>query len=231
MDYKLDDLNFSNKTLAQQVYEKMRMMILRQYLTPGERIDQNNLAEQLEVSLGPVREALKTLETEGLVKIIPRRGAFVTEVSPDHLSDLYLARQLIEGEAAFHALEQFTDEDIEHLCHLNQGMRRATEQKNIYQFMQLNREFHMTIYRRAGSQHLLAVLSQLWDRSEIYRYRYAYVLKNAENAHKDHESIISACEQRNSAQIKQLIIAHIQHTLVGLHKVIADQLESSDSSD
>lgn len=223
MNNNLDRSDFPNKTIAQQVKQSIRLLILHQKLTPGERIDQNSLADQLNVSLVPVREALKTLEAEGLVKIIPRRGAFVTEVSPDHLFDLYRARQLIEGEAAYHALEQFVDDDVNQLRELTQGMRQATDEQNINQFMQLNRQFHMTIYRRVGSTHYLDLVTRLWERSELYRYRYMFVLKNAENAHRDHEAIIKACEARDQAQVKQLIMTHIQHTLDGLHEEVRNQ--------
>jgi len=230
MDHKLDGFDLPNKTIAQQVKESIRMLILHQQLSPGERIDQNALADQLNVSLVPVREALKTLESEGLVKIIPRRGAFVTEVSPAHLNDLYRARQLIEGEAAYHALEALTDEDVEQLRHLSNGMRQATDQKNINEFMQLNRQFHMTIYRRVGSKHYLDMVTRLWERSELYRYRYMFVLKNAESAHQDHEAIMQACEARDQAKVKELIVSHIQHTLDGLHEEVKNHLESLDSS-
>lgn len=225
MEHRLDKFELPNKTIAQQVKESIRMLILHQKLAPGERIDQMALAEQLNVSLVPVREALKTLEAEGLVKIIPRRGAFVTEVSPDHLNDLYRARQLIEGEAAFHAVEALTDADIEQLRDLSRAMRRATDENNINEFMHLNRQFHMTIYRRVGSKHYLDAITRLWDRSELYRYRYMFVLKNAESAHRDHEAIILACEARDSSKVKALVIAHIQHTLDGLHEEVKNHLK------
>jgi len=229
MNNKLDRSDLPNKTIAQQVKQSIRLLILHQNLTPGERIDQNSLADQLNVSLVPVREALKTLEAEGLVKIIPRRGAFVTEVSPDHLFDLYRARQLIEGEAAYHAIEQLVDDDINQLHVLNQGMRQATDDQNINQFMELNRQFHMTIYRRVGSTHYLDSITRLWERSELYRYRYMFILKNAENAHRDHEAIIQACDKRDPVYVKALIISHIQHTLDGLHEEVRNQNNKSDT--
>jgi len=229
MNNQQDHSDFPNKTIAQQVKQSIRLLILHQKLTPGERIDQNSLAEQLNVSLVPIREALKTLEAEGLVNIVPRRGAFVTEVTPDHLLDLYRARQLIEGEAAFHALEQLNNEDMHRLRELDQNMRQATDDKNINQFMELNRQFHMTIYRRVGSKHYLDSIIRLWDRSELYRYRYMFILKNADNAHRDHEAIIQACEARNPAHVKELIVAHIQHTLDGLQEEVLKQHNKSDT--
>ena len=228
MNNELDHSDFPNKTIAQQVKQSIRLLILHQKLPPGERIDQNSLTEQLNVSLVPVREALKTLEAEGLVKIVPRRGAFVTEVSLDHLFDLYRARQLIEGEGAYYALEKLVDDDVHQLRELHQGMRQATDDQDINRFMELNREFHMTIYRRVGSKHYLDAIIRLWDRSELYRYRYMFVLKNAANAHRDHESIIEACDARNQAQVKELIVNHIQHTFDGLHEEVLNQNSKSD---
>ena len=77
----------------------------------------------------------------------------------------YLTDQgLIEGEAAYHALEQLVDDDVNQLRELNQEMRQATDEQNINQFMQLNREFHMTIYRRVGSTHYLDSITRLWER-------------------------------------------------------------------
>ncbi len=228
MQRKLSDKASPNKTVTQQVTESIRMRILHQELPPGDRIDQNSLAEDLDVSLVPVREALKTLEAEGLVKIIPRRGAFVTEVSPDHLNDLYRARQLIEGEAAYHAVDSLTANDIATLRSLHHSMRAATQDKDIAQFFALNRQFHMSIYQHVGSTHYLELVISLWERSELYRYRYMFVAKNHENAHRDHESIIQACENRDRDRAKQLIVDHIQHTLDGLHLEVANQLTDSE---
>ncbi|MEP6988473.1 MAG: GntR family transcriptional regulator, partial [Chloroflexota bacterium] len=84
----------SRRTLAAQVQERIREAILKQTLKAGERIDQNKLAEQLQVSMAPIREALKGLEAEGLVMIQPRRGAFVVEVSISDMDKLYFTRGL-----------------------------------------------------------------------------------------------------------------------------------------
>src|SRR5690349_2878655 len=99
----------SRRTLAAQVQERVREAILKQTLKPGERIDQNKLADELRVSMAPLREALKDLEAEGLVTIYPRRGAFVTEMSVDDLDKLYFARALIEGETIYNAVPRLTD--------------------------------------------------------------------------------------------------------------------------
>jgi len=214
----------SHKTLAAQVHERIRETIIHQKIKPGTRIDQNRLAEDLNVSIVPVREALKTLEGEGLVTIIPRRGAFVTEVSLEHLDDLYFARQIIEGAGIYYAIPNLQTDDFHQLDDLMQQMRVATESHNIQKFMDLNRDFHMLIYKRIGSDHFLQTIVNLWERSELYRYRYMFVLHNAENVHAEHQAILDACRNEQREEAKTLAMQHIYNTQQGLHLEIEAQL-------
>src|SRR3954471_1428697 len=119
------------RTLAAQVQERVREAILKQRLKPGDRIDQNKLADELGVSMAPVREALKGLEAEGLVTIQPRRGAFVVEVSISDMDKLYFTRGLIEGEAIYHAVPYLTDTHFAELQEMIDAMRRATSVNDI----------------------------------------------------------------------------------------------------
>jgi DNA-binding GntR family transcriptional regulator len=219
-------LEIPNKTLAAQVQERIRDSILNRVLKPGERIDQNKLADMLNVSLVPVREALKSLESEGLVSIIPRRGAFVTEVSMEHLDDLYWARQVIEGEAVFHAVPCLLPSDFEAMERLIGQMEQATDAHDIHKFMELNRHFHQVIYDRLNNQHMLQTILSLWERSELYRYRYMFVLHNAERVHGEHRALVQACRSGDAALAKQLAIEHIAHTQRGIHGELEAELGS-----
>jgi len=213
------------KTLAAQVTERIREAIINRALKPSTRIDQNKLADDLNVSLVPVREALKTLESEGLVTIIPRRGAFVTEVSSAHLDDLYFARQIIEGAAVYYAVPNLSEADFTYLENLIDQMRGATQAKDIKEFMELNRLFHMRLYEAAGNTHLLQAILSLWERSELYRYRYMFVIHNAETVHAEHHAIIDACRRGDCETAKMLAMQHIQNTQEGLHKEIEAELD------
>src|SRR5207247_6020739 len=96
---RIEPIEDNKKTIAGLGLERIRDAILSSTLTAGSRIDQGKLASDLNVSIVPVREALKKLETEGFVHIVPRRGAFVTQTSISDLEDLYFARAEIEGQA------------------------------------------------------------------------------------------------------------------------------------
>ena len=183
----------SRRTLAAQVQERIREAILKQTLKPGERIDQNKLAEELQVSMAPIREALKGLEAEGLVIIQPRRGAFVTEVSISDMDELYFTRGLIEGEAIYHAVPRLTDAHFIALQNMIAAMRRATDSNDINTYIVLNRQFHTHIYSVLDNQHLTQVIQMLWERSELYRFRYMFVTRDHERIHQEHDEILEAC--------------------------------------
>ena len=117
---QIQPIEDSKKTISNIAQERIRDAILEGILTPGRRIDQNQLARDLNTSLVPVREALKKLEGEGFVQIIPRRGAFVTDTSITDMEDLYFARGILEGQAGYHAAPNLTASNLEQLDGLHQ---------------------------------------------------------------------------------------------------------------
>jgi DNA-binding GntR family transcriptional regulator len=200
------------RTLAAQVQERVREAILKQRLKPGDRIDQNRLADELGVSMAPVREALKGLEAEGLVTIQPRRGAFVVEMSISDMDDLYFTRQLIEGEAIYLAVPRLTEKDFADLQAMIDMMRRATASDDINTYISYNRQFHLHIYSALENQHLLQVITMLWERSELYRYRYMFMTRETTRIHEEHDGILEACRLGDSALAKERAKAHIYLT-------------------
>ncbi|MBA3873607.1 MAG: GntR family transcriptional regulator [Anaerolineae bacterium] len=207
----------SRRTLAAQVQERIREAILKQTLKAGERIDQNKLAEQLQVSMAPIREALKGLEAEGLVMIQPRRGAFVVEVSISDMDKLYFTRGLIEGEAIFHAVPNLTDAHFAELQEMIDAMRRATSINDITTYIGLNHQFHVHIYSVLDNPHLMQVIQTLWERSELYRFRYMFMTRDTESIHQEHDGILEACRLRDQKLAKERAQEHIYLTQRGLH--------------
>lgn len=210
----------SKKTIAAIVQDRIREAILDHLLPGGTRIDQNRLAADLNVSLVPVREALKGLEAEGFVQIIPRRGAFVTEASLDDLEDLYFARGLLEGQVAYHAAEKLTDEDLKQIAQLHQEMGIALEKHDLTRFMQLNHRFHFIIYTAAGSKHMLNIISNLWDLAERYRYRYVFMRDQGQVIQQEHHVILEACHARSPKALRDAIVYHMNQTLHGVRSQI-----------
>jgi DNA-binding GntR family transcriptional regulator len=210
----------SRRTLAAQVQERIREAILSQALKPGQHIDQERLREELQVSMSPIREALRALEAEGLVTIQPRRGAFVVAVSVNDMDELYFARQLIEGEAMYHAVPHLTDADFAQADSLIEAMCRATDAGDVNGYIACNRQFHLHLYSALNNQHMLQVIRMLWERSELYRYRYMYTTHSAERVHREHMHILEACRQRDAALAKQRAQQHILLTQQELDRLL-----------
>jgi DNA-binding GntR family transcriptional regulator len=220
---RIQPIEDSKKTITAMVQERVRQAILDGILPAGSRIDQNQLAADLNVSLVPVREALKMLEGEGFVQIVPRRGAFITEASIPDMEDLYFTRQILEGQAAYHAAEKLTDAHIQQLEELYAIMEQALEQHDYSGFMTHNRAFHFVIYDAPESRYLVNMVAGLWDLSERYRYRYMYIKDQGAAVQREHRNILEACRTRDAKELRNAIIQHMQHTLRSIREYIAKE--------
>lgn len=223
---RIQPIDDSKKTVTALVQERVRQAILDGILAPGLRIDQNQLATDLNVSLVPVREALKILEGEGFVQIIPRRGAFVTETSVADMQDLYFAREILEGQAAYHAATQLTPENILRLEQLYAAMDEALKDHIYPDFMGHNRIFHFIIYDAADSGYLSNLISGLWDLAERYRYRYLLLRDQGQAIQIEHRAILEACVTRDPKALRDAIVQHMRHTLTSL-KAQIEQAETA----
>ncbi|HLY26547.1 MAG TPA: GntR family transcriptional regulator [Aggregatilineales bacterium] len=203
----------NKKTIAAIVRERIRAAILSGELAAGSRLDQAQLAADLEVSLVPVREALKALDAEGFVKIIPRRGAFVAHTSTKDIDDLYFTREILEGQAAYYAAPRLTDQDIKTLEGLLKDMDNELEGHSHNLFMQSNREFHFTIYNALGNDYLINMITSVWDLGERYRYQYLFLRDQGAIIQKEHQTIFEACRARDAHRLEKAIVSHMQRTL------------------
>jgi DNA-binding GntR family transcriptional regulator len=167
-----------------------------------------------------VREALKKLEGEGFVQIVPRRGAFVTETSLDDMQDLYFTRSLLEGQAAYHAAERLSDDDLARLDHLMTEMTEAMAAHDYNGFMQANRRFHFIIYDATGSRYLSNMIHSLWDLAERYRYRYMFLKDQAAVIQDEHQEILDACHAHDRKRLRDAIVYHMNQTLEGVRGYI-----------
>ena len=151
------------RTLRQSVTEAIRRAILQGDLLPGVQINQVQIAEQLGVSRGPVREALGQLEEEGLIRNVPYKGTFVTEITEEYIRELYDVRGLIETFAVRLAAEAATADDRREIEQVMQAMERALNAEAVTQFAELDVQFHFLLIRSAHHSLLL----QSWRSIEM----------------------------------------------------------------
>ena len=159
--------------LRDVVFKTLRQAILKGELEPGERLMEIQLAERLGVSRTPIREAIRKLELEGLVLMIPRRGAEVAKISEKNLRDVLEVRRSLEELAIDLACQRIQEEELETLREAQKEFAAAIAAGDAMEIAQTDEKFHEIIYSGTGNQKLMQILSNL--REQMYRYRLEYI--------------------------------------------------------
>ena len=181
------------------VVDGIRDMILQGHLKPGDRLRQDELANTFGVSTMPIREALRQLQAEGLVVFRPRRGATVASLAVSDYEEIYLIREALETLACRWAAEDFDRIPIDRLKLLLQEIEAAeANQDDVHRRVQLVREFFFTVFEASEKEHLLRILSNLWDLSQQYRlYFYSFHELDSQRL-TNYRSIYQACHDRDA---------------------------------
>jgi DNA-binding GntR family transcriptional regulator len=181
---------------------------------------QSELAEQLGVSRTPVREALHRLESDGLVKISPHKGASVADLSISELDEIYTIRIAIEGYGAYLAAQSITDEDLRRLEVLVRRMREVFEQGDRLQLLEVNRDFYAVLYSIANRPRLYELIMKHLDLAELYR-RMAFAMDSYfRNTLADHEELLAAFRRHDPAEAQRLTQDQLRQTLASLIKFL-----------
>ncbi len=182
-----------HRTLAERAFATLHEAIVTGVLAPGERLPIEELAEILEMSPMPIREALRLLDSVGLVENIPHRGARVTELSIGDLREVYEARLALEPLCVSHAAENFTDEDAQQAADRLADHVRASKQRALGPIWSTHTAFHFALYEAAKSRWMLRLIHPLWESSERYRFAMLPVRLNLDKRRLEHEQILQAC--------------------------------------
>lgn len=193
--------------LKHEVAMHVRELILSGQLKASDKINQGKIAERLQVSRLPVREALITLEGEGLVEIIPRRGAFVAGLTPHDVLDHYTIYGLLSGLAARRAATNLTDDHLKELREICDAM---DETEDLHLHSSLNYEFHRSINKAGGTHRLLSVLTLM--ASNIPEHFFDFTLDWTQQAAADHRKILTMLEARDDAGAAQAMEDHLHNS-------------------
>jgi len=202
------------------VVDGIRDMILNGQLKPGDRLRQDELAKTFGVSTMPIREALRHLQAEGLVIFRPRRGATVARLSVSEYEEIYCIREALETLACRWAVEDLDRIPIDRLKLLLQEIETAEANfDDVHRRLQLVREFFFTVFEASEKEHLLRILSSLWDLSQQYRL-YFYSLPELDPQRlTNYRSIYQACHDRDPEALIsafRVIWAVREYTLIPL---------------
>ncbi len=197
------------KTLSQGIVDDVRAAILRGELEPGRRLLETELADRYRVSRGPLREAFRILEREGLVQYVPRRGTFVTSLSRKDWQETYSMRLLLETFAYRLMVQQIVDDDIALMRTMVDDMRVAGDGNNVAWLLDIDLKFHAYLVQRSGHRRLLEVwenLSQIMSAVFLYVMRERHVTGDQVGAR--HQAILDAFASRDVARVEQVLRLH-----------------------
>lgn len=203
-----------HRTLAERAFAALHDGIVSGQLAPGQRLRIDELAAVLQVSHLPIREAIRQLESRGLVQHTPHRGARVTELSLDDLRQLYDARLLIEPEVIRRAAAKFTQADATTARELLDRYTLGSERLDPAALWQAHTDFHFALYTACGSNWFIRLVTPLWESSQRYRLSIptlSAAQRNAEAA-VEHELLLAACIAHDSERAAIVLHDHLAKT-------------------
>ncbi|MGB9866429.1 MAG: GntR family transcriptional regulator [Bacillota bacterium] len=189
--------NEVHKTKAEEVYEALRSEIISGTLPPGARVVIREVASRFDVSEIPVREAMKRLESEGLVVSTPYVGTVVSSPSIQDLKETMVIRSALEALAARLSAPALTEADIDRLRELLAHMEECKTQRRFWDYSKADREFHSLLYSRCNNSKLLRLIEELWNRSERARAIFNVMTLSAEQSLQEHRQMLEAVLKRD----------------------------------
>ncbi len=209
---KIDALESSiadHQPLPDKIADFIREAIIVGKLQPGEKISEAKLAEELRISRTPIREAIRMLESEGFVSIIPRRGTVVSDFSFNDLYEYFQVKACLESFSALLAEPRMTERDINRLQRLNEEEKNAIASHDFAKFMRIHEEFHHTFLSKSGNEKLLKLNNQMMvhiKRLQSFFLQRPEIFASCAETHKD---IIDAFSRHDGERVRQLVEGNI----------------------
>ncbi len=198
-----------HQPLPDKIANFVREAIIVGKLKPGEKVSEAKLAEELHISRTPIREAIRMLESEGFVSIIPRRGTIVSEFSLEDLYEYFQIKACLEAFAAASVVDLLTDRDLSKLKRLNEEEMNVIKVGDFSQYLRIHEDFHQTFLTRTGNRKLALLMQQL-----------GFHIRRLEKIFNDHPEIfitcsethgnlISAFESRDPKRVREIVEQNI----------------------
>lgn len=214
---QLPDDGVVSPLLSGRVTQGIRDLILSGELEPGARIGQEALAQRFGTSRIPVRDALRQLESEGLVILVPNSSASVAKLDLAECLEIYKIRELIEPLALAEAIPFMTDADVEALERAAAEIERTDDSD---EFLRLDREFHLSSYRAAPMPRLKDLVERYWNTTQ--QYRRAFISLVWKDSHwiifYEHRLLVEAIKRRDKIDAGNVLAMHIRRTRIALER-------------
>lgn len=197
------------KSLGQHVFENLKHAIIHGDILAGDRLVESRIADALNISRTPVREAIHKLEREGLLRKLPKGGFIVVNLTREDIEETFGIRSVLESYAARLAAEKHRKEELEPLEQKIQEFELCLKKGQVDELPRINTEFHNLFYALSRSPRLIKMINDLSD--QIYRFRKIILRMNnmARTSNEDHRRMLEAIKKRDTKKVERLVREHI----------------------
>lgn len=211
---------FEKNTYKDLVVKQIYHMILNGEMNSGDRVVESSLSKNLGISRAPVREALRELITEGILKYKPQVGYYVTEITKEQILDTYETRGLLEGYAIRTALDLFSGNDLDNLKKYINDMEFFAYEGEHLKFIEAGGKFHEYMFCKSPNIELVEFTKKLSHKSHIFFNKYWMKIYSPENIRKRHECIIDTISKKDGGMLETVIRDHYMSTAAKISEVI-----------
>jgi DNA-binding GntR family transcriptional regulator len=206
-----DIISIPRAALHEQVAQRVRQMLVEGHIAPGAKLKERELTEVLRVSRTPLREAIKMLAAEGLVELLPNRGAIAVALSDADVRNTFEVMAGLEALSGELAAERITDSELAEIKAMQFEMMAAYTRRDLSGYYRLNAMIHSAINAAAKNPVLTATYNQVNARLQALRFRSNQNGDKWKRAVKEHEKMIEALAARDSAAMRALLLAHMDN--------------------
>ncbi len=214
-------------SLHREVVDRIREMIFEGNLAVGERVPEKALCQRLAISRTPLREALKVLASEGLIELLPNRGARVARLTAEAVDEMFPVMGALESLAGELACARITDVEVDEVRALHYQMAIHHKRGELKEYFALNQRIHRKILEAAGNPTLGAIYGVLLGRIRMARYMANLLWERWDEAMAEHEQILDALAKRDGIRLSKVLRRHLENTCKTVKEVIrASEAES-----
>jgi len=213
-------ISIPRQVLHQEVATRLRQRIVEGQIAPGAKLNERELSELLQVSRTPLREAIKMLAAEGLVELLPNRGAVAASLSEQDVADTFEVIAGLEGQSGELAAQRITDAKLAEIRAMQFEMMAAFTRRDLSNYYRINALIHSAINAAAKNPVLSATYNQVNARLQALRYRSNQDGQKWDHAAREHEQMIEALAAHDAAAMREVLLSHLQRKL----DVVLEQL-------
>jgi len=198
-------------TLRESILETIRDAIISGTLKPGEKVAEPELAERFGISRTPIREAFRQLESEGYLKVVPRKGAVVVSFSQRDVEEFYAIKSILEGYAARRACERITSREIDKLQTINEKLALLAKEGDVKHFFKVHNNFHELFVRTADNDKLTELIMNLVGRFQRLRIASLSLPGRMDFSVQEHQKIIDAFRDKDADLAENLVRSNAEY--------------------